>query len=91
MRFTSALAIYFLFWSLTLFAILPLGVRTAQEEGSTPVPGQADSAPQSPELWRKAKLTTLVSAVLFALYYVNYVQGWITLEDILTSVRPPKS
>lgn len=91
MRFTSALAIYFLFWSLTLFAILPLGVRTAQEEGAEPVPGQADSAPQSPGLRRKAKLTTLVSAILFALYYANYVQGWITLEDILTSVRPPNS
>ena len=91
MKLTSAIAIYFLIWSLTLFAVLPVGVRTARESGEARVPGQADSAPQSPDLWRKAKLTTLISAVLFALYYANYVGGWIGMEDILPGLRPPRS
>ena len=38
----SALAIYILFWMLTLFAVLPFGVRTPHEEGAEPVPGAAE-------------------------------------------------
>lgn len=91
MKFTSAIAIYFLIWSLTLFAVLPIGVRTAREDGSRPVRGQADSAPQSPDLKRKARLTTIIAAVLFAAYYANYVGGWIVMDDILPGLRPPNS
>jgi hypothetical protein len=29
-----------------------------------------------------ARRATLLSLVLFGLYYLNYVQGWITLKDI---------
>lgn len=91
MKLTSIVAIYLLFWSLTLFAILPLGVRTWQEDKAAPVPGQADSAPQDPQIRRKLVLTTIVSAVLFGLYYVNYVNGWIGLTDILPWITPPPS
>jgi predicted secreted protein len=86
---TSIIAIYLLIWSLTLFAILPLGVKTYDEAGTERVPGQADSAPTNPQLWRKVGLTTVIATALFALFYANYVAGWITLEDILPSVRPP--
>lgn len=90
MKWTSAIAIYLLFWSLTLFTVLPLGVRTAREAGETPVPGQADSAPQSPDLKRKAWLTTLIATLLFALFYLNYVEGWIQMDDIVPqALRPP--
>jgi predicted secreted protein len=82
MKPASALAIYLLFWSLTLFAVLPFGVRTADEAGQEPVPGQADSAPQNPMLARKLVWTTLISAALFALFYANYSFGWIGLDDI---------
>lgn len=89
MQITSIIAIYLLFWSLTLFTILPLGVKTWHEDKASPVPGQADSAPQDPQLRRKLKLTTVVSAILFGLYYVNYVNGWVTLEDVLPGITPP--
>jgi predicted secreted protein len=82
MKPASAVAIYLLFWALTLFAVLPFGVRTADEAGQTPVPGQADSAPQNPMLGKKLVWTTCISAVLFGLFYANYTLGWIGLEDI---------
>ncbi len=91
MKLTSAIAIYFLIWSLTLFAVLPTGVRTAREAGRKPVPGQADSAPLSPDLWRKARWTTIIATVLFAIYYANYVGGWIGMDNILPGLRPPNS
>ena len=46
------------------------------------MPGQADSAPVRPNLRAKALWTTVISAVLFGLYYANYVNGWVTMDDI---------
>ncbi|PAX09327.1 DUF1467 family protein [Sphingomonas lenta] len=78
MRWTSALAIYILFWSFTVFVVLPFGVRTTDEAGGERVPGQADSAPHEFSLKKLVRRTTIVSAIAFALYYANYVNGWIT-------------
>ncbi|WP_426163376.1 DUF1467 family protein [Sandarakinorhabdus sp. DWP1-3-1] len=82
MKPASAVAIYLLFWTLTLFAVLPFGVRTTRESGAEPVPGQAESAPHNPMLGKKLLWTTVVATILFALFYANYVHGWIALEDI---------
>lgn len=76
------LAIYALFWMLTLFVVLPFGVRTSDEAGLPRGPGEADSAPADPMLRRKLLWTTAIATTLFALYYANYVNGWIMLADI---------
>ena len=88
MQVTSIIAIYVLFWTMTLFAVLPWHVRTAEEVGAEPVPGQADSAPHRFPAARIALWTTAVSAILFAIYYANYVFGWIG-PDALDWVMPP--
>lgn len=80
MAWQSALAIYLLFWVLAMFLVLPFGVRTTQEAGEPPVPGQADSAPAGFRVGRMAWRTTIVSAVLFAAFYLNYVYGWVTAD-----------
>ena len=82
MRLTSALAIYLLFWALSVFLVLPFGVRTHEEAGEERVPGQADSAPHRFDVGRFVLRVTVVSAVLFGLYYANYVSGWIGPEDV---------
>lgn len=82
MRWTSIVAIYMLFWSLSVFLVLPFGVATHEEAGAERVPGQADSAPHGYQ-WRKMLIrTTVISAVLFGLYYANYVYGWIMPSDL---------
>ncbi|MFD2251513.1 putative secreted protein [Pseudochelatococcus lubricantis] len=58
------LALYFIIWWITLFAILPLGVRSQWEDEV--VPGTEPGAPQRPKMWRKALITTVVAAVIFA-------------------------
>lgn len=89
MKIGSAIAIYLLFWAISLFVILPFGVRTHEEAGIERVPGQADSAPHAPMLWRKLLFTTLLSAVLFGLFYANLANGWIGLDDVVpTFLRP---
>lgn len=66
MGWGSILAIYLLIWTVTLFAVLPFGVRTSEEAGEDKVKGQADSAPVRPMLAKKVLWTTLISAVLMA-------------------------
>ena len=76
----SALAIYFLFWFFSLFLVLPFSARTSVEAGEALVPGQAESAPHAFSPARVALRTTILSTVLFALFYLNYVNGWITAD-----------
>lgn len=81
MNWTSALAIYFLFWVMSAFLVMPFGVRTADELGVEKVPGQAESAPANWRPMRVAIFTTILATILFGLYYLNYVNGWITVES----------
>ena len=80
MRWTSALAIYVLFWVLSAFLVMPFGVRTADELGAEKIPGQAESAPANFKPRRIVIITTIIATLLFGLYYANYVNGWITAD-----------
>lgn len=82
MKLTSILAIYLLFWTMSLFLVLPFGIRTAEEAGVDKVPGQADSAPHGFSFGRVALRATILSAALFGLYYANYMYEWLTVTDI---------
>jgi predicted secreted protein len=82
MRWTSILAIYVLFWTISLFLVLPFGVRTSEELGEQSQPGHADSAPHMFSLPRAALRATIVASVLFGLFYANYRNGWIAAADL---------
>lgn len=82
MKWTSIVAIYSLFWVFSAFLVMPFGVRTADELGVEKVQGQVHSAPANWRPRRVALRATMLSAVLFALYYVNYVNKWITVDDL---------
>lgn len=77
----TALAIYFLIWWVTLFAVLPFGVR--QQEDDDRLSGNDPGAPVMPHILAKLIWTTLVSAAIFGLFYLNYVNRLITLEDMI--------
>ncbi len=72
----TAAAIYFTIWWIVLFAVLPFGVRSQEEQG-TVVPGTEPGAPHAPRLLLKALWTTVVSAVLFAavMAFMAYESG----------------
>ena len=86
MKWTSALAIYILFWAFSVFLVLPFGVRTADEAGVVKVAGQADSAPVAFLAGRTALRVTAVATILFAIFYLNFVFGWVT-PDMLDWTR----
>lgn len=91
MRFSSMLAIYALFWSMSFFFVLPFRLKQKGQGTDSYVPGQAESAPPRFSFGRTCLWTTIVGAVLFALYYVNYVNGWVMPEaiDFFSSHRAP--
>ncbi len=82
MRWTSMLAIYVLFWAMSVFLVLPFGVRTGQEAGAEHVPGTAESAPHEFSARRIAWRVTIVATVLFILFQLNYSYGWITQQSL---------
>ena len=88
MKFSSALAIYALFFAISAFLVLPFGVRTHEEVGAERVPGQADSAPHAFSLGKVMLRALVLSAVTFGLYYANYVHGWITPDTFGKFERP---
>ncbi len=73
-------AIYLLFWVISAFIMLPLGIRTPDETGEIMVKGQADSAPSNFRPGIVALRATILATLLFGLYYANYVEGWITVD-----------
>ena len=94
MQITSIAAIYFLFFVMSAFLMLPFGVRTLsdlgpEEAGAAKVPGQAESAPVNFRPGRLVLRAAVIAAVLTALFVANYTYGWITVADIDILPKPP--
>lgn len=81
-----AIATYLCIWFITLFAVLPFGVRTQGEAGDV-VPGTPESAPARFRFGRLILWNTLVASVCFAIFYLSYTQNWLGLEA--TPPPPP--
>lgn len=65
----SGFAIYFIIWWLTLFMVLPLGVRS-QAEAKNIVLGTDPGAPVKARLWMKLAINTLLSGVIFSVWLI---------------------
>jgi predicted secreted protein len=89
MSVTTAIAIYFLIWWITLFAVLPFGVRSQHEDGDM-VPGSDPGAPILPRLLWKLFWTTIVSGLIFAILYLVYVNKLVTLDDLIRLLGMPR-
>jgi predicted secreted protein len=85
MNWKTVFAIYLLFWIMSAFLVLPFEAKAGRTDPVEPVAGQELGAPAR---WRPARVafwTTIVSSILFALFYANYLEGWVTVEmlDVL--------
>jgi predicted secreted protein len=81
MTWLTLTAVYFIVWWLCLFVVLPFGVRTQDEEGST-ILGTVGSAPARPMLLRKALITSLLAAVVVGLLWVANQQFGLNLMAV---------
>lgn len=89
MKITSIIAIYALIWVISAFLVMPFGLRTPHEAGEDVATGHADSAPVNFRPRRIALRATLLAVVIFALFYANYLEGWVGLDDLNLFGRPP--
>lgn len=87
MSWYSILAIYLLFWTVSLFVVLPFGAGTSEEAGEELVPGQAESAPRVFRPKQVVLWTTIVSTVSFAIFYLNWEMDWITREHVYAVIE----
>ncbi|QOF71092.1 DUF1467 family protein [Aminobacter sp. SR38] len=68
MTWVSLAAMYFVFWWLTLFAILPFGLKTQDDDRDVTL-GTEASAPRGPHMLRAMLWTTVVTAVVIGAFY----------------------
>jgi predicted secreted protein len=61
---------------------LPFGVKTADEAGVARIPGQAESAPHEFRAGRIALRVTIVATVLWGLFLLNYLYGWVSADAL---------
>ena len=69
MAIGSSIAIYFVIWWTTLFAVLPIGVRSQQETGEIS-PGSDPGAPAVTRIGKIIILNSLVAGVVFVGFYL---------------------
>lgn len=81
MNIASGIVLYIVIWALTFFVAIPIRLRTQGEAGDI-VEGTHAGAPQVHHLRKKAIITTIVAAVLWAAIAKVIVSGWITMDDI---------
>jgi predicted secreted protein len=83
MKWTSAIAIYFIIWWVCLFVVLPFGVKNSAETGDKVEEGHDAGAPVLHGLKWKALVTTAVATVIFAVLY------WLLANNILQTMDLP--
>nr|WP_298684561.1 DUF1467 family protein [uncultured Dongia sp.] len=59
---------FLVIWWLTLFVVLPWGVRRSE----SPDPGHDPGAPSNPMLLKKALITTLVATVIWGAAFITF-------------------
>ncbi len=86
MSVATAIAVYFLIWWITLFAVLPWGVQAQGEQGA---PGTDPGAPRIARLWLKLVWTTLVATAIFVICGTVYSYRLVTLDDLARLLGMP--
>ncbi len=77
MNWFTGLMVYVIIWWVVLFVTLPFGVKPQEN----PEPGTAPSAPAKTFLGIKLAVTTVASALLWALYWYVVSTGLISFRD----------
>ena len=81
MSITSAIVLFGVIWFLTYLVVIPIRLKTQGDLGQV-VEGTQAGAPAIHNLGNKAWITTLITAVLWAIMYVIIATDIVTMDDI---------
>jgi predicted secreted protein len=89
MQWTSALAIYLLFWVMSAFFVLPFHGRRA-DQAAGEVAGADVGAPATIRFGAILRQITLVATITFGAYYIAYTQNWVDADAITAAMGRPE-
>ena len=81
MAITSAIVVYAVVWFLVLFCVLPQNLRTQGETGVV-FKGTSRSAPSNLNIRKKFIITSIISAVIWALICMAIIYGLISASTM---------
>ncbi len=81
MSITAAAVLFAVIWFMTFLIVLPLRLTTQGDTGEV-VPGTHKSAPENPQIGKRAKITTIIAAVLWVIIGGIIISGVISVRDI---------
>lgn len=77
MNWFTGIATFMILWWLSLFIVLPIGVR-GQAEDNDIAHGTEPGAPTRPDMLKKVIWTTVMAAIFFLLVVLIVESGWLT-------------
>ncbi|MDQ2095663.1 DUF1467 family protein [Rhodalgimonas zhirmunskyi] len=81
MSITSGIVLYVVIWFMTFLTVIPFRLKTQGDVGEI-VPGTQAGAPHEHGLQKKAVITTIIAAVLWAIIAGIIISGVISVRDI---------
>lgn len=81
MTITAALVLFAVTWFMVFFCVLPMRFRSQAQEGRVEL-GTPASAPENAMIAAKAKITTIVSLVIFVALYLVITSGRFGIADL---------
>lgn len=70
----NGVVVFLIVWWLVIFMMLPIGVRSQEEEGDV-LEGSEPGAPVAPQLKQKAWWTTIITSGIWIIYYIITESG----------------
>lgn len=81
MNLTGGIVLFAVIWFMVFFIVLPIRFQSQDEAGQI-VPGTPPGAPHNPQLGRKARITSAIAVVLWAVIAGIILSGVISIEDL---------
>lgn len=81
MNLTGGIVLFAVIWFLVFFCVLPIRFRSQDEAGEV-VPGTPASAPADADIARKARITTAITVVLWAVLAYVILSGMVSIYDL---------
>ena len=92
MTITAAFVLFAVTWFMVFFIVLPIRFQSQSEAGEV-VAGTPKSAPAMEMVGKKAKITSLISVIVWGVLYLIITSGYITIDNMdvfgIMQMTPP--
>ena len=83
MGITGSLIVYVLIWWIVFFSILPIGIKSENNQFTDNWEGNDPGAPKNPKIAKKFLITTIITTILFIGIYYMVSIDYLNLREFL--------